>query len=102
MQENIYDRLNNENVSRDQQRSLAINYLQNVRARFNSDMEHDRLVAYEIASLMSTAFITNIDTTDSDIEEIILFAGELEAPSDNYDEKIRRLQAMIEKLSEEK
>lgn len=102
MQENIYDRLNDEDVSRSQRRSLAINYLQGINARFNSDTEHNRLVAYEIAGLMSTAFITNVDTLDNDIEEIILFAGELEAPSDNYSEKIHQLQAMIEKLSEEK
>lgn len=99
MEKDIYVRLNSKNMTSEQQRSLATDYLQEASSRFNDDTDHNRAIAYEIAGLMSTPFILDARDEDNDIQEIILLAGELEVPSTDHLEKVQQLRAMIEKLS---
>ncbi len=101
MQENIYSKLSTENMTREQLRPLVVNYLRDMSTYFNSDIDHNRAITYEIASLMSTPFILDARNEDNDIQEVILFAGELEAPSADHHEKIQQLQVMIENLDKD-
>ena len=85
----------------DDKRLLVTNYLTSCLPILESDREYLNKVIYNIAGLMSTEYIQSLAESD-EINEILTIAGEMENPTDNNQDNLDLLIALIKSLNEHK
>lgn len=73
-------------ITLDEKRNRIVSFLKSYVENLPDDDEHKRIIAYDIASLMSTKYALSSDNNDA-IGDILALAGELEVPDQSNDNK---------------
>lgn len=94
--EKIYQSLDNIETN-NTNRGLLINYLKECSSNIQKNTENKRVIAYDIAGLLSTKYAQKLNENDP-IDKILTLAGELEVDSQDNNADWLELIDMINSL----